>query len=308
MNIKNQLKLIQKLTGESQEKLAQRLGVSFATLNSWINGRSNPREGYQKAIEELYLKVTGQQTIPKTVLEAKEKAVFSKKKKHKDIVSQILNNSDIYDQLTLSLTFNTNRIEGSTLSEAETEAILFQNQTIENKSLVEHMEAKNHQEAFRFLLEHIKHNKQITEKFILMLHGKLMNGINTEAGYYRRHAVRIVGTHVPTANYIKVPKLMEELVKDIQKKQKSILSLITTVHSRFEQIHPFSDGNGRIGRLIIQAMLLKENLAPALIDEKNRRYYMMYLNKAQMGQDVSLLEDFMCDAVLSGYDLVERRG
>ena len=132
-----------------------------------------------------------------------------------------------------------------------------------------------------------------------------MNGIQADAGAYRRHGVRIVGSNVVTANHLKVPDLMRELSNEYEKKANDILARVTKVHSRFEQIHPFSDGNGRVGRLLMNAMLLKKNLPPALIFQEARKFYMLYLNQSQTEADFSRLEDFLCDAVLGAYALMQ---
>jgi len=79
------------------------------------------------------------------------------------------------------------------------------------------------------------------------------------------------------------------------------------VHSKFEQIHPFSDGNGRVGRLIINAMLLKHNFAPAIIKQQKKQLYYTYLYKAQTKDDQSQFEDFLCEAVADGFDILERK-
>ena len=220
------------------------------------------------------------------------------------IIQTIKNNKDVHDQFILSLTYNSNSIEGSTLTENDTAAILFDNASLPNKSLVEHLEAKNHQTALEFLFDQAKPDYIITESYIFKLHGILMNSIKTDAGYYREHGVRIVGTNVPMANFLKVPELMKDLVKDIDKKKVDIIKHVSEIHSRFEKIHPFSDGNGRIGRLLIHTMLLRKNLSPAFIKQENRRFYNKYLNKSQIDGDFSLLENFICDAVLSGFKLL----
>ena len=85
------------------------------------------------------------------------------------------------------------------------------------------------------------------------------------------------------------------------------VELSARAHYQFEKIHPFADGNGRIGRLLMQAMALRENLAPVVVLQEKRRLYAAYLNKAQMKDDQSLLEDFVCDAILEGYRILERK-
>ncbi len=307
MNITEKIQLIRRFSRLTQEQLAKQLGVSFVTFNSWINGRSVPHKKKQIIIDDLFARYSGTKVIPKTVLGAKKKYLKEKSRKQKNILSVIINSPDIFNQFVLSLTYNTNRIEGSTLTEDETADILFANVSLPNKSLTEQLEAKNHQTAFNFLLDWLKEGKPISENLILKLHAILMNSVRPDAGVYRNHGVRILGANVPTANYLKIPKLMKKLSKDISASRQDLVAKMADIHSRFEQIHPFSDGNGRIGRLLIHAMLLKNNFPPAVILQENKRLYMKYLNKAQMTQDTSLLEDFLCDAILLGFDILERK-
>ena len=141
---------------------------------------------------------------------------------------------------------------------------------------------------------------------MLKLHSILMNGVRPDAGIYRNHAVRITGVNLPTANYMSVAKLMPEIMTQIAKKNKDIIAQSAGVHSKFEQIHPFSDGNGRIGRLLMNAMLLNSNFAPAIIRQEQKQLYYTYLYKAQTKKDNSQLEDFLCDAVIDGFKILER--
>jgi Fic family protein len=104
--------------------------------------------------------------------------------------------------------------KGSTFTEPETEAVLFQNVTIPNRSLIEHLEVKNHQTALQYLLNHMEPGPgNIDEALVLSMHRILMNSIRPDAGTYRQHSVRIVGADVPTANYLKVPGLMVRLLE-----------------------------------------------------------------------------------------------
>jgi len=305
MRFSQKLQFIKRITSETQEQLARKLGVSFATLNSWINDKSQPRIFKREQIDDLYKKLTGQKSIPDSELQAKKKFISKKSKKRKDIIKFIKEHSDIYDELTLLLIYNSNRIEGSTLTVEETAAIIFDGASIPNKDLIEHLEAKNHQTAFDFLMHHVKKNFVIKEEFLLKLHSILMNGIRSDAGRYRNEGVRIVGSQVATANYLKIPELMKKLIKDINKVSSDTVERAVEIHSKFEQIHPFSDGNGRIGRLIMNIMLMRGNITPALIKQQEKQLYYAYLQKAQLSDDNSLLQDFVCDAVLNGFDLVE---
>ena len=296
-----------KISGLTQEKLAKKLGVSFVAFNNWINEKSIPRKRAQEQINELYQLYTGQKTIPETELQAKKQLILTKSSEQKNILQQIVKHSDIFDQFVLSLTYNTNSIEGSTLTENETAVVLFQNRTLPNKTLTEHLEAKNHQAALQYLFQYLQNNMNfLDETLILKLHMMLMNGIRDDAGIYRQHGVRIVGTNVPTANYMKIPVIMKQLFVDIQKKQTDMILHASSIHSIFEKIHPFSDGNGRIGRLLMNAMFLKENLPPPIIKQEIKGFYYTALQKSQIHEDHSLLEDVICDALLESFRVFER--
>lgn len=307
MTLQEKLQIIRKMTGLTQTKLAGRLGVSFVAFNGWWTGKSSPRPKAQAAIDELFLEVTGQKIIPADQLTAKKQALRQKSREHRNTLSEILNNPDIRDEFTLKLTYHTNRMEGSSLTEPDTAAILFDNVALPNKSMTEQLEAKNHQTALNYLLNHLVQNGTLNGELILKLHGILMNGIRPDAGAYRRHAVRILGVNLPTANYLKVPDLMSKVMAEAAGKTNDTIALSAAVHSRFEQIHPFSDGNGRIGRLLLSAMLLKSNIPPAIIRQEQKRLYHTYLYKAQTKDDHSQLEDFFCDAVLEGFRILERK-
>jgi Fic family protein len=306
MTIRQKLEVIQKMLGLTQTKLAEKIGVSFVAFNSWWTEKSVPRPKMKTVIDELFLEVTGQKIITENQLLAKKQAINQKSSKHKSIISEILNNPDIRNEFILKLTYNSNSIEGSTLSEPDTAAILFDNAALSDKSLNEQLEAKNHQTALNYLFNYIGEKKGINEEFILKLHGILMNGVRSDAGQYRRHAVRITGVNLATANYISVPKLINEVMADIKKKNKDIIGFSANIHSRFEKIHPFSEGNGRVGRLLMNAMLLGQNMAPAVIRQDKKRLYYTYLYKAQTKDDFSQLEDFICDAIVDGFKVLER--
>lgn len=304
MKTLEKLQIIKILSGLTQEKLAKELGVSFVTLNSWINGKSKPQLSKAESINKLFFKYTG------VKFEAGEKfnkkaLILKKRNKYKSVIKYILNRANLYDRFVLSLTYNTNHIEGNSLNEAETAAVLFRNETIYNKSLIEHLEVKNHQMAIRFLFNELAKGNKIEEELILKLHEILLKGISDDAGFYRRHRGRMVGSNVPSANYLQLPSLMTDLIVDIQKKPKDIISHVAYINSRFEAIHPFATGNGRIGRLIMSALLISHNFPPAIIKAKEKKFYFSYLRKSQLNNDFFDLENFICDSVLNSYQLLE---
>lgn len=306
MDTRQKLEIIQKRLGLTQTTLAAKLGVSFVALNNWRTGKATPRPKMLAAIEEMYLEVTGQKVISVEQLIAKKQMLRQKSSRHKNIVTEILDNPDVRDQFILKLTYNSNSIEGNTLTEPDTASVIFDNVALPNKSLTEQLEAKNHQTALNHLFDHIRMGGMVTESFVLKLHGILMNGIRPDAGTYRNHAVRITGVSLPTANFVKIPDIIPEVMARAAAPAEDIAEACAAVHSRFEQIHPFSDGNGRIGRLLMTAMLLSADHAPAIIRRERKQLYYTYLYKAQTAGDHSQLEDFLCDAVADGFGILER--
>lgn len=304
MTLDEKLLFIQKTLGITQERLAHKLGVTFAALSRWMNGRAMPHPNRLAKIDALFRELTGQKTIPDTSIEAKKILVYKKQSECGNISKKIRTYINIRDEFDLALTYHSNRIEGSTLTENETYKILFENSALKNKSLREQLEAKNHQTALHAVFDWAAEKKPIAEADILKLHAILMNGVHPDAGRYRRHGVKILGTRVITANYLKIPQLMSVLVKkDIRAKNASLLHSCARVHAEFERIHPFGDGNGRIGRLLIHLMLLKNNLPPALILQKDRQKYFTCLQKAQLEENYIPLENFLCDAIIASYHL-----
>ncbi len=307
MILQEKLKIIQKISGLTQTEIAAKVGVSFVAFNNWWTGKSQPHKNKLFIIDNLYKELTGQKIIPDDILTAKKELIIKEAKKYPNILKTIISSPDIYEQFLLSLTYNSNKIEGSTLSENETADIMFNNRALPNKSLIEQLEVKNHQTALQYLFNYLQANKEIDKDIILKLHSILLNGIRDDAGLFRNHGVRIVGSNVPTANYPKLPELMDDLIYDINKKNKDSIALVANIHAHFEQIHPFADGNGRIGRLIMVAMLIKFNFPPAVIKQEIKHQYYNCLSKAQLKGDYSQLENFICEAVFKGFDIINRK-
>lgn len=300
-NSSKQLKSILKASGWSQEELARRLSVSFVTLNAWVNERSEPRKKASEAIQALYFEIAGNDETDTQLLQDQKGKVLALKTS----VYTILKDQEILDKLTLHLTYHTNTIEGSTMTLADTEEVLFHHRTLTNRTQVEQAEARNHQAALLWLLDQLQNKDfSITEELIKGLHLRLMNGIISDAGEYRRHSVRIMGSQVTVANYLKIPSLIEGLLSEIQTSPKDPVALLAATHAAFEKIHPFSDGNGRIGRLLTLAQALQAQLTPPLVLRERRQAYYKYLELAQTSNNYTPLELFMAESMINAHELL----
>ncbi len=295
MSIKDRLQLLQEISGKSQTKLAQELGVSFVAFNNWWTEKAIPRKNAEAKINKMLISLGINLGKQNSIFETKKEFILNLAEKNKNILNKILARSDLIDDLSLQITYNSNAIEGSTLSIAETASVIFDKQTLGNKTINEQLEAKNHDKAFRYLLAVISKKEKIKESLACELHKILMAGIRDDAGQYRTHPVRITGSYVPTANYLKVPQLIKDLFNS--KFEKDTLKQASHFHADFEKIHPFSDGNGRVGRLLLIGMLLKNNIAPAIIKKKKRPEYYKALQKAQLKDEYDALELFVLNAI-----------
>ncbi len=311
MTIREQLVLLHTISGLNQEQLSARLRVTVTAYNRWYNEKSVPRAGAQMRIEALLSEYTGvknSHSAGSTMPEYKKAYIATAQKYHRKPLRTILAEPDLRDQFALSLTFHTNSIEGSTFSEADTSVVLFDNATLPNKTLIEHLEARNHQTALLYVFDYIAEGGGMTETLILKLHSILMNGIRPDAGVYRTHAVRIVGTHVPTTNHLRITEKMSECLTLMQKTGGNVYARLAETHALFEQIHPFSDGNGRIGRLLLCAQALGSDLPPPVVRREKRAVYMKSLNRAQLHQEHVPLQEFLLDCIVEGYAILNRRG
>jgi len=300
-----QLQSILKASGWSQEQLARELDVSFPSLNAWLNERSVPREKAVIRIERLYLQIIGSDTVDeKQLSEAKnvaEKLTYS--------VKTLLANKATLDTLTLYLTYHTNTIEGSTMTLSDVEDVIFDHKVLSNRTAIEQTEARNHQAALYWLLDKLASDGKdfrITEDLVLDLHVRLMNGIISNAGQYRTHSVRIMGTHVTLANWQKVAQLIQQLTDKLTANSSTdSINSLAEFHATFEQIHPFSDGNGRTGRLLLLAQALYIGLIPPLVLKERRSAYYKYLEIAQTAGDHRPLELFIAEAISQCAELLQ---
>jgi len=191
---------------------------------------------------------------------------------------------------------------------ADVNDVLFDDKVLTNRTAIEQLEAKNHQSALFWLLDKLasKEKLKIDEDLVLNLHLRLMNGIVGDPGQYRKHSVRIMGANVPLANWQKIPNLIDELVKGHDGGPSSVVSKIAHFHAKFEQIHPFSDGNGRTGRLLMLAQALQAKIAPPIVVKERKHAYYKYLELAQVKENYLPLELFVAESIEFSGELLRK--
>ncbi|MDC7247858.1 MAG: Fic family protein [Sphaerochaetaceae bacterium] len=203
------------------------------------------------------------------------------------------------EQFALEWTYNSNAIEGNTLSLNETEIVLNTGVTIGGKTVNEHLEAINHKEGIQYIESLISKSTELTEDVLRELHRLLLKGIDDlEAGTYRRHNVRIVGARIIPPQAIKVKALMSELFTWYYANLHTlpIPVLAAQFHYKFVCIHPFIDGNGRVARLLMNLILMKHGFPPTVILKVDRKKYYRVLNEANIGKEESF-ENFIGRAI-----------
>lgn len=197
-------------------------------------------------------------------------------------------------------TYNSNAIEGNTLTLAETKAVLLHGVTVSGKPLREHLEATNHRDAWRQMRVLAGSQVPLTENDILALHRTILTGIQSdEAGRYRRDRVRIAGSSLILPNPLRVPDLMSQWATGLSRIDGHPVLHAARMHYHFVAIHPFIDGNGRTARLLMNLLLLRAGYPAALIPVSARAEYYATLEDANHG-DLRPFEHFIACRVREG--------
>lgn len=227
---------------------------------------------------------------------AKKLRLDSSRPLSEDIVRRLHRNMEI------EYTYNSNAIEGNTLTLRETQLVIREGMTISGKSLVEHLEAKNHPKAIEYI-ENLA-NCDLGEADILKAHEMVFSGILENAGNYRNSQVYVEGSeHVPPPAF-EVPGLMGELLTSLEKNPQELrpIEMAAVFHYKLVFIHPFDDGNGRIARLLTNLLLIRYGYPLTVIRNVDRRRYYDTLRKADHG-DLKPFVNFIARCVEQSLDL-----
>jgi Fic family protein len=201
------------------------------------------------------------------------------------------------DKLALEWTYNSNGIEGNTLTLRETKVVL-EGITVGGRTIKEHLEARNHGDAISFLEDIVARNEPITQWQIKSIHGLVLKGIDdAEAGRYRSENVVITGASTTPPGFLYLNDEMAGLI-DWYGRSASVhpVRRAAELHAKFVEIHPFVDGNGRTGRLLMNFDLMKCGYPPAIILKDDRLRYYDALDEACRSKNYDLITDLVVDA------------
>lgn len=200
------------------------------------------------------------------------------------------------EEFMVEYTYNSNAIEGNTLTLRETDMVL-RGLTINQKPLKDHLEALAHKEAFYFICDLVKKKKALTESLIKKIHFLVLADKKEDRGIYRRVPVRIMGAkHEPVQPFL-IEAKMEELLINYKNSKNHLIKKLAKFHLDFESIHPFIDGNGRCGRLLVNLELMKGGYPPIDIKFTDRIRYYDAFDEYHENNDIEAMESLFVNYV-----------
>lgn len=209
------------------------------------------------------------------------------------------------EEFVVEYTYNSNAIEGNTLTLRETDLVL-RGLTVDSKPLKDHLEAVGHKDAFDFVRELVKENAPLSEHNIKQIHYLVLADKKQDRGVYRRVPVHIMGAHhEPAQPYLIEPK-MEQLLQEYKDDTEHIITKLARFHIEFEGIHPFIDGNGRTGRLLVNLELMKAGYPPIDIKFKDRMKYYDAFDAYHVKHNLSVMEGLFARYVNERLDMYLR--
>lgn len=202
------------------------------------------------------------------------------------------------EEFMVEFTYNSTAIEGNTLTLQET-AMAFEGMTVDQKPLKDHMEAIGHRDAFIFVLDIASKNLPLSESIIKQIHSLVLIDRPEDKGIFRKIPVRIMGAYTePIQPYLIEPKLTELLLENEHRKQTmNPIERIARFHLEFEGIHPFIDGNGRTGRLILNLDLIRSGYPPINVKFTDRKKYYDAFDEFYRNSNANKMTDLVADYV-----------
>ena len=205
---------------------------------------------------------------------------------------------DYLNDILIRMAYHSSAIEGNTITLPEVSNIFLERSLPgSRKGIREFYEIENHKQAFEYLFDNIDNNKDLNIDLILDLHRYLVDRLQHDAGCFKSSQNAIVGAEFQTSSLSETPYLVRQLIDNTNyrlnnaKEDTEILEILADTHIQFERIHPFSDGNGRCGRLVLLYLGIKYLNSPLIISKENRAEYMEYLAEQNVAGLTNLLSN-----------------
>lgn len=194
-------------------------------------------------------------------------------------------NYEYFLDLLVRMTHHSNAIEGNTLTLNETATIILDNTIPGSKSVREVFEVLNHKKAIDYMINELENEKKLDICMIKNINKEILDRLNDNAGNFKNSSNAIIGANFETSTPSQAPILTKNWIENLNywlelcKNNDEKLLEILNSHVEFERIHPFSDGNGRTGRLIMLYLCFQEKVSPFVIEKSDRALYMNYLRE-----------------------------
>ena len=194
-------------------------------------------------------------------------------------------NYEYFLDLSVRMTHHSNAIEGNTLTLNETATIILDSTIPGSKSVREVFEVLNHKRAIDYMISELENDKKLDIYVIKSINKEILDRLNDNVGNFKRNSNAIIGANFETSTPSQAPILTKNWIENLNyrlelcKNNDEKLLEILNSHIEFERIHPFSDGNGQTGRLIMMYLCFQEKIAPFVIEKEDRALYMSYLRE-----------------------------
>ncbi|MFN4149304.1 MAG: Fic family protein [Candidatus Sericytochromatia bacterium] len=194
---------------------------------------------------------------------------------------------NLEDVFSVEYTYNSNRIEGNTMTLKETTLVLEKGVTIQGKSMKEHLEVINHKQAFEYIKDLVEQKEEFTRRVLLDIHAIILYGDRENAGRFRREPVLISGSRHTPPDYVQVPSLIDSYFEYYEQKKNTLHPVILSadMSEKLVTIHPFTDGNGRASRLVMNLLLMRSGFPVTIISADEKYGYYDVLESVQVEEE-----------------------